>query len=63
MKKYFKPLDWKILISITGIIAWILVFTMFTEKSHLFPKWLEIIFFISSITGLFNYIKWEKICK
>jgi hypothetical protein len=63
MKKYFKPLDWKILIPITGIIFWILIFTIFTEKFHLFPKWLEIIFFISSITGLFNYIKWEKICK
>lgn len=60
MKKYFKPLDWKIAIPITGIICWTLLFTVFSESDHLFPKWIEIILFLFCFPALLNYVKWEK---
>lgn len=61
MKKYFKPLDWKILIPITGIISWTLLFTLFSNQEHIFPKWVEIPCFIMCWLGLSIYVKWERI--
>jgi len=61
MKKYFKPLDWKILIPITGIISWTLLFTVFNNQEHMFPKWVEIPCFIFCWLGLSTYVKWERI--
>lgn len=63
MKKYFKPLNWAILIPITGIICWTLLFTVFSNQKHLFPKWVEIILFLSCFQALLNFVKWENILK
>lgn len=59
MKKHLKPLDWKILIPITSIICWVLIFTLFPDRDIL-PKWLEIFFFLSAFPYLFTYVKWEN---
>lgn len=59
MKKYFKPLDWKIIVPITNIICWVLIFTSFSDRD-LLPKWLEIFFFLCSFPHLFTYVKWEN---